>query len=138
MSNNEDKHFKVISINGFGGVFFPVFILFGVVSGFIISPAWVYMKLWNYIADNLSITHINLYQGLILWIITALCIYAFNRGRMPAEFIVHSAGAHPGLSRAQAANIIKRVKEQNADVFIIDGSADLQENSENSSSRPKE
>ena len=67
------KNFRVITINGFRGALVAIFIVLGLIAGFIISPGWVCMQLWNnYIASSVAVSMMNIYQGIMLWAIIAL------------------------------------------------------------------
>ena len=101
------KNFKVITINGVRGVFAAIFIVLGLIAGFIISPGWVCMQLWNYIfEDSTVIAMMNIYQGIMLWAIIALSLYALNNKRSLIGF-----GAYQGLSPDQIKDIMERAKE---------------------------
>ena len=100
------KNFKVITINGVRGLFAAVFVVLGLVAGFIISPGWVCMQIWNKIAEEtLSITTMNLFQGIMLWAIIALSLYALNNKRTLIGF-----GSYPTLSPEQIKDIMNRAK----------------------------
>ena len=101
------KNFKVITINGVRGVFAAIFVVLGLIAGFIISPGWVCMQLWNYIFEDYNtIPMMNLYQGIMLWAIIALTLYALNNKRSLIGF-----GAYQGLSPDQIKDIMERAKE---------------------------
>lgn len=101
------KNFKVITINGVRGVFAAIFIVLGLIAGFIISPGWVCMQLWNRIfEDSNTIAMMNIYQGIMLWAIIALTLYALNNKRSLIGF-----GAYQGLSPDQIKDIMERAKE---------------------------
>lgn len=100
------KNFKVITINGVRGLFAAIFVVLGLVAGFIISPGWVCMQIWNKIAEEtLSITTMNLFQGIMLWAIIALSLYALNNKRTLIGF-----GSYPTLSPEQIKDIMNRAK----------------------------
>ena len=101
------KNFKVITINGVRGLFAAIFVVLGLVAGFIISPGWVCMQIWNKIAEEtLSITTMNLFQGIMLWAIIALSLYALNNKRTLIGF-----GSYKGLSPEQVKDIMSRAKD---------------------------
>ena len=59
-----NKNFKVITINGIRGIIAVVFIIFGLIAGFIVSPGWLCMKLWNYCFEYSNVvSYMNIYQG---------------------------------------------------------------------------
>ena len=102
------KNFKVITINGIRGAIVAVFIVMGLIAGFIISPGWVCMQLWNYAIEeaNLAVSTMNIYQGIMLWAIIALSLYALNNKRALIGF-----GSYQGLSPEQIKDIMNRAKE---------------------------
>ena len=102
------KNFKVITINGVRGIFAAIFVVLGLIAGFIISPGWVCMQLWNKAIEefNLVVSTMNIYQGIILWAIIALSLYALNNKRSLIGF-----GAYQGLSPEQIKDIMNRAKE---------------------------
>lgn len=105
-----NKNFKVIKINGgFQGILLTAFLVFGIVSGFIISPSWVCMKIWNFIALNNSFASINLYQGLLLWFIIVLTLFALNKKNSFIGF-----GSYKKLSPEQIREIIEKSKASNS------------------------
>ena len=102
------KNFKVITINGIRGAIVAVFIVMGLIAGFIISPGWVCMQLWNYAIEEFSLvaSSMNIYQGIMLWAIIALSLYALNNKRALIGF-----GSYQGLSPEQIKDIMNRAKE---------------------------
>ena len=101
------KNFKVVTINGVRGIFAAIFVVLGLIAGFIISPGWVCMQLWNKIFEDSNVVSlINIYQGIMLWAIIALSLYALNNKRSLIGF-----GAYQGLSPDQIKDIMERAKE---------------------------
>lgn len=101
-----NKNFKVITINGVRGICAAIFVVLGLVAGFIVSPGWVCMQLWNKIfEDSISLSTMNLFQGIILWAIIALTLYALNNKRTLIGF-----GSYPTLSPDQIKDIMNRAK----------------------------
>ena len=108
-----NKNLKVSTINGIRGLFMAMFIIFGLISGFIISPGWVCMKLWNIFAVNYtSASPMNLYQGLLLWAVIALLLYALNNKHALIGF-----GTYPKLTNEQIKDIIKKSKMSNPGII---------------------
>ena len=100
------KNFKVITINGVRGLFAAVFVVLGLIAGFIISPGWVCMQIWNKVfEDSLTLSTMNLFQGVMLWAIIALSLYALNNKRTLIGF-----GSYPTLSQDQIKDIMNRAK----------------------------
>ncbi len=103
-----NKNYKVITINGIRGIFAAIFIVLGLIAGFVISPGWLCMKLWNHCLQNIAAT-MNIYQGIMLWAIIALSLYALNNRRSLIGF-----GAYQGLSPEQIKEIMMRAKRAEA------------------------
>lgn len=111
--SNMNKNYKVITINGIRGVITAVFIVCGLIAGFIISPGWVCMKLWNYIFDGSnSMAMMNLVQGIMLWAIIALSLYALNNKRALIGF-----GAYPALTPEQIRNIMEKARQSESKIM---------------------
>ena len=105
-----NKNFKVITINGIRGILAAIFIVIGLIEGFIISPGWVCMHLWNYIfEDSNTVALMNIYQGIMLWAIIALSLYALNNKKALIGF-----GSYQGLSPEQIKDLMKRAKQSEA------------------------
>ena len=101
-----NKNFKVITINGIRGIFAAVFIVMGLIAGFIISPGWLAMSAWNhFFAESGRLASMNLIQGIMLWAIVALSLYALNDRKTLIGF-----GAYQGLTPEQMKDIIARAK----------------------------
>ncbi len=108
-----NKNFRVITINGVRGIIVAIFIVFGLVSGFIVSPGWVCMSLWNVIFDQSNIVStMNLFQGILLWAIIALSLYALNNRRALIGF-----GSYQGLSPEQIRDIMNRARQSENKIF---------------------
>ncbi len=105
-----NKNFKVITINGFRGIIAAVFVVSGLIAGFIISPGWVCMKLWNYFFEYSSyFSQMNLYHGILLWLVIALTLYALNNRRSLIGF-----GSYSGLSPEQIRDIMEKTRKAEA------------------------
>ena len=102
------KEFKVITINGIRGAIAAIFVVMGLIAGFIISPGWVCMQLWNQAIEefNLVVSTMNIYQGIMLWAIIALSLYALNNKRALIGF-----GSYKGLSPEQVKDIMSRARD---------------------------
>lgn len=102
-----NKNYRVITIHGVRGVIAVIFVVLGLISGFIVSPGWVCMKFWNkFISESGIVSSMNIYQGIILWAIIALSLYALNNNKSIIGF-----GSYPGLTPDQIRNILNRTKE---------------------------
>lgn len=103
-----NKNFKVITINGIRGILAAIFVVTGLIAGFIISPAWVCMQTWNYFMQNSDIfSQMNLFQGLMMWTIIALSLYALNNKKTLIGF-----GSYPGLTPEQIKSVVARAKKE--------------------------
>lgn len=101
-----NRNYKVIKINGFRGVFLALFIICCLLTGFVVFPGWVSMHSWNYCTSFfINIPKMNLQQGIILWTIIALSLYALNKNRFLVGF-----SSSPMLDDEQIKNIMNRVK----------------------------
>lgn len=101
-----NKNFKVITINGVRGICVAIFVVLGLIAGFIISPGWACMQVWNKVfQDSVSLSTMNLFQGIMLWAIIALTLYALNNKRALIGF-----GSYPTLSPDQIKDIMNRAK----------------------------
>ncbi|MBQ9246507.1 hypothetical protein IJ182_09600 [bacterium] len=101
-----NKNFKVITINGIRGMFAAIFVVMGLIAGFIISPGWLSMTIWNHFAEETGrIVSMNLFQGIILWAIIALSLYALNNRRTLIGF-----GSYQGLTPEQLKDIMSKNK----------------------------
>jgi len=110
-----NKNFRVITINGIRGMAVVVFLVLGLIAGFIISPGWVCMKVWNYFFENSStVALMNIYQGVMLWAIIALSLYALNNRRALIGF-----GSYHGLSPEQINDIMQRTKDMDIEKIKI-------------------
>lgn len=108
-----NKNFKVITINGIRGVLAAIFIVCGLIAGFVISPGWLCMKIWNYVFEYSSaVSMMNLFQGIMLWAIIALSLYALNNRRSLIGF-----GSYTGLTPEQVKDIMERTR-QNEEKFL--------------------
>lgn len=100
------KNFKVITINGFRGILAVIFIALGLIAGFVISPAWVCMTVWNhYFSTSTIVSSMNLFQGIMLWTMIALILYALNGKNQLIGF-----GNYPSISRNQIKDILNKAQ----------------------------
>ncbi len=110
-----NKNFRIITINGVRGIFAAIFVVIGLIAGFIISPGWVCMKLWNFIFYQSNVVAMmNLFQGIMLWLIVALSLYALNNRRALIGF---GSYPYPTLSSEQINDIMERAKKSEAKII---------------------
>ena len=77
------KNMKVITISGFRGIIFALFIVAGLFAGFFLAPSYACKMLWNYVGANyFPLPHMEFYHGIMLWAIIALSIYAIGGNRV--------------------------------------------------------
>jgi len=108
-----NKNFRVITINGIRGIFAVIFVVLGLIAGFIVSPGWVCMQIWNYfLEDSTVVSSMNIFQGIMLWAIIALSLYALNNKRALIGF-----GSYQGLSQEQISEIMKRARLSEAQII---------------------
>ena len=101
-----NKNYRIITINGVRGIITAAFVICGLIAGFIISPGWGCMKLWNFAFHQSNyFSEINMYQGILLWAIIALSLYALNNKRPLIGF-----GTCQGLSKEQIKDIMERAR----------------------------
>lgn len=77
-----NKHFRIIDVNGFRGLMLFLFIVAGLICGFVAFPGYVTMHLWNFISESISLPTINFFQGILLWAIIAFTIYIFGNQKV--------------------------------------------------------
>lgn len=78
---------KVIRIDGISGIITAIFVGACLFAGFIISPGYVAMTLWNkYLVSSYMFPKLSLFQGVLLWGIIAITYYILIKGRLPISF----------------------------------------------------
>ncbi len=97
---------KIFQINGFRGLIMAAFIVCCLFAGFVIFPGVVAMHLWNkYLTSLFSFPALNLFQGVLLWGITAISYFILSNGRMPVSFETPES-----LSDAELNMIMKKAR----------------------------
>lgn len=97
---------KIFQINGFRGLIMTAFIVCCLFAGFVIFPGVVAMHLWNkYLVNLLSFPMLNLFQGVLLWGITAVSYFIISNGRLPVSFETPDS-----LSDAELNMIMKKAR----------------------------
>lgn len=132
---------KIIEIAGIRGLLTVLFIGVCLAAGFIMFPAKVLMYLWNtYVTNYLALSHINIWQGLLLWAAIALTCYIANGKR----FLV-SCYEPPQLNEEEMKILMERIKIQakarKLNAMLMKQSADIKEitvvNEENNNAEPQ-
>lgn len=78
---------KVIRIDGFKGLVTAVFMGACLFAGFVISPGYAAMYLWNkYLVTDFMFPQLSLYQGILLWAIIFLSYTILTKGRFSVSF----------------------------------------------------
>ncbi len=95
---------RVIQIDGFKGLIIALFSVVCLAAGFVGFPGFVAMTVWNYFP---SLPSINLFQGVLLWIIVAISIYLVNGRKLFISF-----ASPQELSEAEMNKLMERVRLQ--------------------------
>lgn len=104
------KNSRVIEISGFTGLIMLLFCVICLFVGFVMFPAYVAMYLWNKLAASImDFPTINIFQGVLLWIITALGIYLSLGAKSPIAFKSASQ-----LNEREIIDLMSRIKEKAA------------------------
>lgn len=104
-----------IKIKKIREILFAVFIVICVCDGFIEFPAKIVTYLWNYTSKYFAIPMINIWQGLLLWIVIALLIYLSNK----AEAWI-SISSPRELTDDEMAELLQRIKTHQIKPLIVD------------------
>ena len=79
------RNAKIIQISGIRGIIMAIFIVICLAAGFVAFPGLVAMNIWNHFAGEF-LPEINLYQGVLLWVIVALTCFIANKQRFSVSF----------------------------------------------------
>ena len=97
---------KIFQINGFRGLVMTAFIACCLFAGFVVFPGVVAMYLWNkYLVNLLSFPTLSLFQGVLLWGITAVSYFIISNGKLPVSFETPDS-----LSDAELNMIMKQAR----------------------------
>lgn len=97
---------KIIQIDGFKGLITAAFMGVCLFAGFVMFPGLVAMHLWNkYLVSNLMFPIINLFQGILLWAITAISYFILSKKGFAVSF-----KDAPELSDSELDMIMKKAK----------------------------
>lgn len=103
------KNAKIIQISGFRGLLLAVFIVTCLIAGFVVFPGLGAMYLWNItMASSFSLPAINIFQGILLWLIAALIFYLTGGSQSVVQFKSTSQ-----LSDYELKELMSRIKKQN-------------------------
>lgn len=97
---------KVIKIDGIKGLLNAVFIGCCLFAGFVISPGYLAMYLWNrYLTTSYMFPQLTLFQGVLLWVIVFLSYCILTKGRFAVSF-----QSTPEMRDEELESIIKTAK----------------------------
>lgn len=97
---------KIVQIDGIKGLITAVFVVCCAFSGFVISPGYVAMSLWNkYLAQNYMFPTLSIFQGILLWGILVISYFIISRDGFAMSF--RSA---PEMTDEELNSIIKSAK----------------------------
>ena len=103
------KNARIIQISGIKGLVFVIFVVTCLIMGFVGFPGLVAMCLWNMASSSFEvIPQINIFQGVLLWIIVALTIYMIG-GRQ--NFVALKRPSQ--LSDDEIKDLMEKIKTQN-------------------------
>lgn len=103
------KNAKIIQISGLRGLLLAVFIITCLIAGFVVFPGFGAMYLWNItMASSFSLPAINIFQGILLWLIAALIFYLTGGSQSVVQFKSTSQ-----LSDYELKELMSRIKKQN-------------------------
>lgn len=104
------KNAKIIQISGLRGLLLAVFIITCLIAGFVVFPGFGAMYLWNMtMASSFSLPAINIFQGILLWLIAALIFYLTGGSQSVVQFKSTSQ-----LSDYELKELMSRIKKQNS------------------------
>lgn len=102
------KNARIIQISGLRGLIFTLFVIVCLIMGFVGFPGLVAMCIWNMASNAVGvIPQINLFQGVLLWVIVALSIYIFNRDR---SFVALKRPSQ--LSESEIRDLMDKIRAQ--------------------------
>lgn len=97
---------KIIEIAGIKGLISAVVIAFCAFAGFVISPGYAAMYLWNkYLMGACGFPQIGLFQGILLWAIVVITYYILTSDGFAVSF-----KSAPQLSDEEIKSIIRTSK----------------------------
>ena len=81
------KTSKIIEISGISGLIMLLFSIVCLFVGFVLFPGYLAMSLWNKASSGiLGFPVLNIFQGVLLWVIVALGIYLARGAKSPIAF----------------------------------------------------
>lgn len=102
------KKARILQVSGFRGIVFFMFLISGLVMGFVISPGFIAMGIWNHLSATYgAVPLINIFQGVLLWAMIALAFYMTNNKKNCLSF--HQATQ---LDDKELKDLMEKVKLQ--------------------------
>jgi len=99
---------KIIQITGIRGIFLAIFVVTCLIAGFVVFPGKVAESLWNYVGSTyITLPEIALWQGILLWAMTALSLYLLNDRKFAISFQQPTE-----LSEEEMSFLMERIKMQ--------------------------
>ena len=97
---------KIIQIDGVKGLITAIFVCACAFAGFVISPGFVAMSLWNkYLAETYMFPTLSIFQGVLLWGIVVITYLIVSKNGFALSF-----KNTPELSEEELNSIIKSAK----------------------------
>ena len=97
---------KIVQIDGIKGLITAVFVCACAFAGFVISPGYVAMTLWNkYLALNYMFPTLSIFQGILLWGIIVISYFIITGNGFALSF-----KNTPEMSDEELNAIIKSAK----------------------------
>jgi hypothetical protein len=147
---------KVIRIDGIKGLFTAVFMAACLFAGFVISPGYAAMYLWNkYLVADYMFPQLSLFQGVLLWAMIFLTYCILTKGRFAVSFqssndmrdeelesIIRSAKINSQLRMmnkqlSQKDKFVRNDKNPYSSDSVVDESNDLSDNNDENISEIK-
>jgi hypothetical protein len=147
---------KVIRIDGIKGLFTAVFMAACLFAGFVISPGYAAMYLWNkYLVAAYMFPQLSLFQGVLLWAMIFLTYCILTKGRFAVSFqssndmrdeelesIIRSAKINSQLRMmnkqlSQKDKFVRNDKNPYSSDSVVDESNDLSDNNDENISEIK-
>lgn len=97
---------KIVQIDGVKGIITAIFVCACAFAGFVISPGYVAMSLWNkYLAETYMFPTLSIFQGILLWGIVVISYFIVSKKGFALSF-----KNSPELSDEELNSIIKSAK----------------------------
>ncbi len=97
---------KIVQIDGIKGIITAIFVCACAFAGFVISPGYAAMSLWNkYLAQPYMFPTLSLFQGILLWGIIVITYFIITKNGFALSF-----KNTPEMSDEELNSIIKSAK----------------------------